>query len=274
MNKATQSYAMIIGAMKCGTSSLFAYLAQHPQICASKKKEPEFFSEHQAHGADVESYDDLWRDQGGTVLLEGSTGYTKYPEEPLVPQRIDEYGLTPKFIYVVRDPIDRVESDYNSMRHNPATEAGEVLSENRIYRSRYFLQLRRFLEYFPDREQYVVVSLEDLKESPREVTNRLFDFLSLPQAKDIDFEVHNETGEPSQLEQWAADLGVYDLRKLVPEGLRDAVRQQLRDLTGSARHNLTSEEREFLRDTLRDDVRRLRDEFGVDVEDWDFPALS
>ncbi len=38
------NFALIIGAMKCGTTSLFSYLAQHPEISACQPKEPDFFS--------------------------------------------------------------------------------------------------------------------------------------------------------------------------------------------------------------------------------------
>ena len=52
-------YALIIGAMKCATTSLFSYLAEHPAIAPAKIKEPEFFSRNQAHRAQVARYEDL-----------------------------------------------------------------------------------------------------------------------------------------------------------------------------------------------------------------------
>ena len=52
-----EQYALIIGAMKCATTSLFAYLAEHPAIAPSTVKEPEFFSRHQGHRHPVERYE-------------------------------------------------------------------------------------------------------------------------------------------------------------------------------------------------------------------------
>jgi len=108
-------HAIIIGAMKSGTSSLYEYLVQHPQICACSVKEPEFFSDHQDHAVGAASYESLWDIAPNRHMwcLEGSTGYTKYPEEPSVPQNMHSYGLDPTFIYILRHPIDRIESDYN-----------------------------------------------------------------------------------------------------------------------------------------------------------------
>ena len=54
------AYAIIIGAMKCGTSSLYSYLEGHPEICPAVGKEPEFFSENQALTLQVDNYSDLW----------------------------------------------------------------------------------------------------------------------------------------------------------------------------------------------------------------------
>jgi len=73
------AYDIIIGAMKCGTSSLYSYLLDHPQICPPIVKEPEFFSENQAHGVQVDNYSDLWSfdDTVHKYALEASTGYTK-----------------------------------------------------------------------------------------------------------------------------------------------------------------------------------------------------
>ena len=84
------AHAMIIGAMKCGTGSLYSYLSGHPQICPAITKEPEFFSENQGHGVEIENYKDLffYDDSIHKYTLDGSTGYTKYPSEPNVPKNI------------------------------------------------------------------------------------------------------------------------------------------------------------------------------------------
>lgn len=109
------AHVIVIGAMKCGTTTLFAHLARHPEIAGSRVKEPEFFSEHQGHGVDVDRYEELWDFDPAThrYCVEASTGYMKYPVEMSVPDRLLEAGIEPRFLYVVRDPIDRMESQFN-----------------------------------------------------------------------------------------------------------------------------------------------------------------
>lgn len=55
-------YLIIIGSMKCGTTSLFDYLGQHPALCPSSKKATEHFSENQKHQVEVSRYEDFWPD--------------------------------------------------------------------------------------------------------------------------------------------------------------------------------------------------------------------
>lgn len=268
-----RTYAMIIGAMKCGTSSLYQYLIEHPQICACRVAEPEYFSEFQGHGIETNSYEELWEfhPEKHTYCLEKSTGYTKYPEEASAPANIAAHGLKPRFIYIVRDPVERVESDYNYMQQHPNLRVGsDPLTRNRVYRSKYFLQLQRFLEHFPEKERYLVMRLEELKDNPEEIVGRVFSFLGLPGCDEIDYQVYNETAQVSSLEQWFRRPGLYQIRNLIPSELRQPIRRGLRRLTGSARRELTSAERQKLRERLRDDMRQLRKHFGVDVQAWGF----
>ena len=45
-------YVLIIGAMKSGTTTLYDYLARHPQLASSKRKEPGFFALKETGGSD------------------------------------------------------------------------------------------------------------------------------------------------------------------------------------------------------------------------------
>ena len=102
------AYAIIIGSMKCGTTTLYSYLQGHPQICPSITKEPAFFTKNHPHAIQVDNYSDLWsyNESVHKYALEASTGYTKYPSEPNVAKNIYNYGIRPKFIYIIRNPFD------------------------------------------------------------------------------------------------------------------------------------------------------------------------
>ena len=105
-----KNFALIIGSMKSGTSSLAAILSQHPQIVYSRRKEPSFFSkdENYRHGATY--YQRNWPDFDANThryALDASTGYTKNQTRK-VAGRIRGYPADFKFIYILRDPVARI----------------------------------------------------------------------------------------------------------------------------------------------------------------------
>ncbi|HRO13218.1 MAG TPA: hypothetical protein PK452_16955, partial [Amaricoccus sp.] len=133
-------YALIIGAMKCATTSLFSYLAEHPAIAPARIKEPEFFSRNQEHKAQIARYEDLWDFDPDLhrYAMEASTGYSKWGERGAA-ERIHAYGLRPRLVYVVRDPFVRIESHYNFMLlQNPAWTR-DITDENLVQTSNYYL---------------------------------------------------------------------------------------------------------------------------------------
>jgi hypothetical protein len=108
--------ALIVGAMKCGTTSLFEYLASHPAVCRSVPKEPNFFY-RAAWPAGMADYAAFWPGfdpDRHEIALEASTGYSKWPDIPDVTPRIEEFaarhGTRFKFIYIVRDPLRMIGS--------------------------------------------------------------------------------------------------------------------------------------------------------------------
>jgi len=109
------AFVIIIGAMKCGTTTLYDNLIKHEEFCPAKDKEPHFFAKATNRFTRPGRYEQLWNFQPKVhqYAIEASTGYTKYPLEAGVPQRVHAYGLKPKFIYIVRDPFMRIESEIN-----------------------------------------------------------------------------------------------------------------------------------------------------------------
>jgi hypothetical protein len=114
---------VIVGAPKCGTTSLYRYLQQHPRVFMPENKEPRFFWDYpvasfefgtkQFHPSVVTAPDEylgLFRDApAGAILGEASTDYLSCPG---VAARLHAWNPEAKIIVMLRDPIDRAYSEY------------------------------------------------------------------------------------------------------------------------------------------------------------------
>jgi hypothetical protein len=102
---------MIIGAAKAGTTALNEYLSQHPQIFMCPLKEPQFFSTDVIYERGLAWYEGLFADaKSGQICGEASTSYTFFPSTPLTPQRIHQAIPNVKLIYLIREPVSRIQS--------------------------------------------------------------------------------------------------------------------------------------------------------------------
>ena len=215
------AYAIIIGAMKCGTSSLYTYLEGHPEICPAVGKEPEFFSENQAITVQVDKYSDLWsfNDSVHKYALEASTGYTKYPSEPNVAKNIYNYGIRPKFIYIIRNPFDRITSHYNFRIWDEAWRFN-IVDPHLINISNYFLQLEQYRKYFP-LEDILILDFDDLRDNPRSVLQRIYQFLDLSHGYfPDDYKAENLTPIITKFEKNLRILKLYLLVNYMPKSLK------------------------------------------------------
>lgn len=268
-------FVIIIGAMKCGTSSLYNYLVKHPSICPSIVKEPEYFSCNQEHGHKVDKYEDLWDFDPSThrYVLEASTGYTKYASEPNVPETIHKYGVSPKFIYIIRDPFVRTLSHYNHVRYKYDIGSDwSFLSDHIIDVSKYFLQLEQFRKYFP-KESLLVLDFDDLKADPQGVLDKVYDFLNLPKIQiSDDFSVHNKTTTLSKFQMFIKRRPY--LRKpylLFPQGIRSIGKKIFTKYSvPEESKKLTEEEKGSIYERLADDMKLFHQEYDFDVKKWGF----
>lgn len=166
------AFAFIIGAMKSGTTTLFRHLAQHPQIAAHPKKEPEVFSRPAApSAAALAAYAAGWgrRPPGRHVALEASTGYTKRPRFPDAAARIAALEGRKAFLYIVRDPVARIESHLaHAIAHGRlAPEAVDAAAlAHPVAVSSYAYQLDAFAAAFPRSPVHLVDFAELAEPAP------------------------------------------------------------------------------------------------------------
>ena len=266
------AFVLVIGAMKSGTTTFFSHLTDHPAVARSRVNEPEYFSASQQHGIEVKRYDDLWDydPRRHRYCAEASTGYSKYPHESGVPDRMRAAGIEPRFVYLVRDPVDRIESQYNHGRVRRTSWAYDDFFEPGLLDlSRYFMQLEQYLLRYPDRDRYRVVDFEQLISAPRRVMTDVHRWLDLDPVPVLEDRHENRTPEPSRLELLLDDLDLSAPLARVPARVKEGAKRALRRVAPGKRR-MSGEERERARDYLRADILEFGREFEFPVEKWGF----
>jgi hypothetical protein len=157
---------VVIGAARCGTTSLHMYLDAHPDVFMARHKELRFFVAEEAWGRGLDWYRAQFPDRGACVYGESSPAYTMYPIHRGVPERMAEIIPHARLVYLVRDPVARIVSNVHlSLRTGSATgDLATVLGssgERYLAGSRYGTQLERYLRVFRD-DRIMVVDFDDL----------------------------------------------------------------------------------------------------------------
>lgn len=182
----------LIGAQKSGTTTLAYLLSQHPSICVCEPKEPHFFSTNWSKG--LAWYQDKFSKYRDAICVDASTTYSMAPlsvqENPSdtrkflrgVPQRIYSTNPNAKFIYLLRDPVERTYSGYWHRFTNGREQKNfeEAIRNDSFYLdvSNYYGQLELWLEYFPT-ESFLFLLFEDMKNNPEQVAKDCFKFIGL-----------------------------------------------------------------------------------------------
>jgi hypothetical protein len=267
---------IVIGAMKCGTTSLHWYLDLHPQVVMSRPKEVDFFLVgRELSSRDIEGYRSRFP-ADAPVRGESSPRYTKKGIHNGVPERIFRVLPDAKLVYILRDPIERLVSHYV---HQWATrvevrtfeDALDNLEDNRfVDPSLYHRQLSAFLEFYP-LSQIHVATLEQLKTHPKRTMRGIFDFLNVetsfvsPRFQRVEHPSSRKRRVTAAGQLARKTLGrhrVQRLRNRVPlDGL-------LYEAEPVSRPTPSDHLRQRLEDRLRNDVRELRALTGLAFDGW------
>lgn len=270
---------LLIGAAKCGTTSLHAYLDSHPEIAMAGLKELRFFQD-----PDCADWLPWYRAQfnpTAKVAGESSTMYTRSPALPGVAERMAALIPDARLIYMVRDPVERAVASYLEERFQlldprPLDEAFADLDDPYnpyVSASRYAEQLRLFLEHFP-RDQVMVVPLSDLQTEPATTLARIFGFVGVDDAHEVDTTrrfnegaaKYEYAGVARQLRHSAVGRVVRRLPPRSRAALQGAARRLLsRPLE---RPELSPVLRHRLEEALAPDASELRALTGLALPDW------
>jgi len=286
---------LIIGAQKSGTTALYWYIRQHPDVFMPERKEPNHFSfarppAFSGPGAanravtDRAEYEALFEPGAGRKALgEASTSYLYTPGTA---ERIERELPGARLMAILRHPADRAFSAYLQMKRDgrePARDFAEALalepqrlSDNWAYGWRYRdfgyygAQLARYYERFP-RDRIRVYLHEDLRRDPIGVARDAFAFLGVDPSFTPDTSVEPNIGGIPRTGIVGKIIGFRSPLRPVVRMLPRAVRERLKDFGARRtleRPRIDPELRAQLTRDYADDIRRLQALIGRDLSHW------
>lgn len=267
---------LVIGAMKCGTTSLYDLLALHPQVGMSAEKEPAFFCGGEYYSRGWAWYESLFAHAAGRQAIgEASTSYTKKFSYPGTAERIARELPDVRLIYVVRHPLERIESQWIHGVHagwHPASFGRALDDPALIDPSRYWSQINAYREYFPD-ERILVLFFDDFKADPLAFVSRCYTFVGVDctftpsgtVARNPSASLRSETALLSALRRVPLSRR---LSHALPESWRNEIKQRLFTRRISTRPAWPPDKRRRVVWELSDDVRTFLRFYGQAADFW------
>lgn len=197
----------IVGAPKAGTTSLYRYLNQHPEVFMSKIKEPNYFSGIPALGPtivvkDEKKYKQLFKNvKNEKIVGEASTTYLYFEGTA---ERIKDFNKEAKIIIMLRNPVERAISHYLMDRdkflieHDPPELALKDMNDPRkygfhgfpknpyLFPSLYYKPVKKYIEIF-GLDQVKIIIFEKFKKDVINSMKEIFTFLEV----DKEFVLHD-----------------------------------------------------------------------------------
>ncbi|MDB9313867.1 sulfotransferase [Spirulina sp. CS-785/01] len=278
---------IIIGAGKCGTTSLHNYLDQHPSIFICPQKETYFFlnenirNNHTPWGAitDLTTYQNLFADAPpNSVIGEISTNYYAYPDSA---QIIYDNLPNVKIIAILRDPKTRAFSAYQMFVREGHEQQSflELIANNPEHkyfkRGLYYQELKPYYDIFP-LEQVKVLLFDDLCKNPTEFVKDLFQFLEVDPNFVPDMSKKGRQGglpknpvvyklltQHNPVRKAAATV----LKAFMPEEKRQQIRSKLVK-QNIQKVQMSPEAKQQLLDYYREDILKLQELIERDLSSW------
>ena len=263
---------LIVGAAKCGTTSLFELLSAHPEIGMSTIKEPNFFSRDPVFQRGWEWYESLFAGQEVKLAVgEASHTYTKIGIYPHAVARIAEHLPEARLLYIVRHPLVRMESGWAQQVYGRVTRLRQDFNTSLrtvpsiVESSLYWKQISAYRTHYSD-ERIHTLFLEDLKRDPHGELARCFAFLGV----NPDFRVpgaerpRNARAGRTIDEPLGDSLWFSVLRRLAPRSVKSAIRYEIPPAVWD------EDTRRWAIERVVDDSLQFLRFYGKPPDFWDF----
>lgn len=282
----------IIGAPKCGTTSLATWLSEHPQIYMSPIKEPDYFYTTQTIGS-LREYEELFKEARPEKVVVGEASVRYLYSQNSVPSIIEHYGENLKFVAMIRNPIEMAPSLHNQRVYSlNETEtdferAWRLQNEDGTPRKdlpkncytpeinnygpvcKLGEQLERVFKTVPS-GQFKVILLEDMKSDPRQVWLDLMDFL------EIEDDCRTTFTPVNRARTVRSRLIHKTLKKLIDIKLLLGINFNTGIFRGVSKLNtpekpyapLSEKMRNELNDYFKDDIKKIESILNRDLSHW------
>lgn len=288
----------IPGAAKSGTSSLHELLDKHPDICMSTIKEPNYWDNYHINQINIkkkEEYSNLFYNKTALVFGESTTSYMYYPEFIINVEK--NYKIPPKFIFILRNPIDRCYSHYwwmygLGLEKRPFDQAVEIDINRNLKRYNYYPNyyynfglygkwLTPFYENFPNKN-IKIITLENLKHNRLNTINECYSFLGLSSLDKLPEVILNKTNKLKYPKLYHFNLKVFQNRlklnkiakQILPKNVTSIIKSKLKNIS-FLKHKIpleypeiSSDHRKWLHSLYYDDVKELKKLTNQDFNEW------
>jgi hypothetical protein len=280
----------IAGAPKSGTTSLYYYLEEHPEIEMSSQKEPDYFSDTplQEQGMyygknrinTLDKYESLFAQKEGVIYGEGSVSYLFYEN---VAEDIKKYNPNAKIIIMLRNPIDRAFSHYlMDYRLGLVSDSFEdIINKKSKYKnahlfyqqyievSEYAKQIQRYCNVFST-DNLLLIDYEDFKGDVSGTVDLAYDFLKVSTEFSADVNTKHNTFTMPKNKGIRFIYSFVILRKILTFIFPKSLVKNIKGLLFKAdkKPKLLEETRNQLKQFFSDDVRELGGVLGKDYSKW------
>ncbi|MDB4090700.1 sulfotransferase domain-containing protein [Crocinitomicaceae bacterium] len=289
----TKINTILVGAQKSGTTSLYDWMNQHPEINGHKGlKDYNFFAKDELYlNFGVDWFTKQFRKQNSKVILHGSVQYLYFKKAA---KRIHDYNPDCKIILILRNPIDRAYSSYFDMKKTARTDFDDFkdalnFSENLIksgqeQHEEYFPQNILAHGYYSEQilhyrkifntNQIKIILFDDFVKDPLEVMKDLFVFLKVSSLFEPELIKRNDSGLPRSLKLQKLIQNIHlpkSIKKYISAGKITQFRSYIiRNLnTKKVKHEpMSDSNRDFLRDYYNEEINRLEKLINRKLDHW------